>query len=672
DGLMRVVEGISSGAIRCVAIDTTAPSQFAHELLNANPYAFLDDAPLEERRARAVSMRRTLPASMQADAGRLDPSAIAAVRADCWPDPRDEHEMHDLLYQTVALPATLLQKLEASHWTFLLERLERNGRASTLHVGPRLWWIAAENLAEATLCFRSDVNVTDTVTRGRVAMKLLQGWLPFLGPVTANSIALLLGLPTAGVFQNLLQLEMQGTILRGSFDNAAVTSPADFDIEWCERHLLQRIHRLTIGKLRKQIEPASPAVYMRWVLGWQHLAPQSQLSGEQGVLQALMQLEGFEAPAIEWEKSLLARRVSGYDPRWLDQLCLSGAVGWGRISPHPAWSTAEGGAPRRVRPTGMSPISFCIRETAAWLDEALKDQAVDEAKLRRSLSSEALQIRSTLEDRGACFMEELQRTTHMTMEQVEHGLWELTAAGLAAADGFDQLRAIMDPKRKSAAHIQRLSNPTKRVRSAAGRWYLLRNATTVAADASEQARCKDEALESAARVLLRRYGVVFRDVMTRETAMPSWRELLNVLRRLEARGEVRGGRFVSGFSGEQYALPEAVESLRMARLRGADGIAAEKIDVAAADPMNLVDIVVPGKRSSAISGRTVSYQDGRPAAEMTAKPIEMEIGTSCRQPRSGGVRKTIARKKQMLSAGYVGNGTDSHSERSRQESLFPG
>ena len=338
---------------------------------------------------------------------------------------------------------------------------------------------------------------------------------------------------------------------------------------------MQRIHRLTIGNLRKQIEPASAAVYMQWVLAWQHLAPQSQLIGEQGVLQVLSQLEGFEAPAVEWEQSLLAHRVTGYDPRWLDQLCLSGAVGWGRVSPHPAWSAAEGGAPRKVVPTGMSPITFYIRETALWLDAVLENQSVDEAKLRQSLSQEAQQIRTRLEDRGACFVEELQRTIDLTTEQVEHALWELTAAGLAAADGFDQLRVIMDSKRKSAAHVQRMKNPGTRLRSAAGRWYLLRNAAILNTAASQQARIDDQAMESAAWVLLRRYGVLFRDLLKRETTMPTWRELLGVLRRLEARGEVRGGRFVSGFSGEQYALPEAVESLRLVRTRSADATNAD-------------------------------------------------------------------------------------------------
>ncbi|MES2221582.1 MAG: DEAD/DEAH box helicase, partial [Acidobacteriota bacterium] len=669
-GLKRVLEGIANGTIHCVAIDTTAPSQFAHELLNANPYAFLDDAPLEERRARAVSMRRTLPASMQGDAGRLDPAAIAVVRAECWPELRDVHEMHDLLYQVVALPVDLLQQKENYSWTALLQRLERSGRARILENRAGGCWVATENLpAAASLCSEGEY-VTDTVTYRSAVMQLVQGWLQILGPVTSNSLAQLLSVPAADVFSKLLELEMQGTILRGTFENSVAPLASNFDIEWCERRLLQRIHRLTIGNLRKQIEPASATVYMQWVLGWQHLAPQSQLSGEQGVLQALSQLEGFEAPAIEWEQSLLARRVTGYDPRWLDQLCLSGAVGWGRVSPHPAWSAGDGSAPRRVVPTGMSPITFYLRETALWMDAVLESQSVDEAKLRQSLSPEAQQIRTRLEDRGACFVEELQRSTDLTTEQVEHALWELTAAGLAAADGFDQLRAIMDSRRKSAAYVQRIKEPGKRVRSAAGRWYLLRNAATSHAAPSQKARLDDQALESAAWVLLRRYGVVFRDLLKRETTMPKWRELLGVLRRLEARGEVRGGRFVSGFSGEQYALPEAVESLRLARTRK-DATTADTIAVAAADPMNLVEIVIPGKRESAISGRVVTYRGGKSESETASGTPEPASLANRPRTRNLPPRQVSARKALIPSGERRRHGIDAPPDRGRQERLFP-
>jgi len=404
---------------------------------------------------------------------------------------------------------------------------------------------------------------------------------------------------------------MQGLLVRGAFESAA--TDVEHEIEWCERRILQRIHRLTLGTLRKQIEPVTPSIYMRWLLGWQHLGPQTQLVGEEGLLQALAQLEGFEAPAIEWERTLLPARVANYDPRWLDALCLSGAIGWGRVSPHPAWSVGEGTAPRRVIPTNAAPITFFLRESADWLPHALATHSVEDAILAQALSADAIAVRAILRLRGACFANDLQRLLSLTRQQTQHALWELATAGLASADGFDQLRGMMDPRRKSAA-----STDTKRAaRTTAGRWALLCpeaeptpiTRTTAAerqAAAISRARHADAAHESAARMLLKRYGVLFRDVLERESNAPKWRDLLNILRRLEARGEIRGGRFVSGFGGEQFALPEAVESLRLTRRIDSQ----HEIAVAAADPMNLAGIVVPGPRTPAVPGRQIRFRNG--------------------------------------------------------------
>jgi ATP-dependent Lhr-like helicase len=447
-----------------------------------------------------------------------------------------------------------------------------------------------------------------------VALKqCAQGWLQLLGPTSASAFAQRLGLDPGAVFQAFLAMEMQGLLMRGAFEHPAAQEPSakgnpDHAIEWCERRILQRIHRLTLAAARKQVEPVTPAVYMRWLLGWQHVAPQTQLSGEEGLLQALRQLEGFEAPAVEWERTLLPARVANYDPRWLDQLCLSGAVGWGRISPHPAWSDGDGAAPRRVIPTNAAPITFYIRETAQWLPHALAQQSVDEKLLAAALSPEALRIRELLQQRGACFANDLQRVTGLTRQQTAHALWELATAGLAAADGFDHLRALMDPRRKSTTPESSSKRPT---RTTAGRWSLL-NWSLVnqeqphASDPIAQARRTDAALESFARMLLARYGILFRNLLARESNSPKWRALLGILRRLEARGEVRGGRFVTGFGGEQFALPEAVESLREARKHESQ----HEIGVAAADPLNLAGIVLPGERVAAVPGKQVRYRDG--------------------------------------------------------------
>jgi ATP-dependent Lhr-like helicase len=407
-------------------------------------------------------------------------------------------------------------------------------------------------------------------------------------------------------------MEMQGLLMRGAFEYPATEEP--HDIEWCERRILQRIHRRTVATLRKQIEPVTPAVYMRWLLTWQHLAPQTQLSGEEGVFEALRQLEGFEAPAIEWERTLLPARVANYDPRWLDALCLSGAVGWGRVSPHPAWSAGDGSAPRRVIPTNAAPITFYIRETADWLPHSLAQQCVEEAKLAAALSPEALLLRTLLQQRGACFANDIQRIANLTRQQTQHALWELATAGLAAADGFDQLRAIMDPRRKSSTTE---TSGRRATRSSAGRWSLLCEEIHAAATPIEQARQTDRALESAAKMLLARYGVLFRDLLVRESNAPRWRDLLNILRRLEARGEIRGGRFLSGFGGEQYALPEAVESLRAARTRESQDV----IAVAAADPLNLAGIVIPGERVPAVPGKQLFYRNGSLHMQESNQPL---------------------------------------------------
>ena len=623
EGLKDVLRGIASGAIRCLAVDTPVPSQFAHELLNAMPYAFLDDAGAEERRAKAVTLRRGLPSSVAEDAGRLDQAAIDTVRGQIWPDVRDEHELHDLLLGLVALPLAVLdgREKETAHWPEFSLRLAQAGRVRTVDLAGQPCWVAVERLPHTGRIWGEEGNVADSATKQDGVADLVRGWLQMLGPVTADSLASLLRVVAAEVYQAFLAMEMQGLLLRGVFEHAATDEP--HEIEWCERRILQRIHRLTLGTLRKQVEAVAPAVYLRWLLGWQHLAPQTQLAGEEGVLEALRQLEGFEAPAVEWERTLLPARVAAYDPRWLDALCLSGAVGWGRVSPHPAWSVGDGAGPRRVIPTNAAPITFYLRETADWLPHALAAQCVDTANLDRALSAEALTVRSLLAARGACFTNDLQRIAALTRAQTHHALWELATAGLAAADGFDQLRAMMDPRRKSETG----ETPGKRAaRSSAGRWSLLceaahapqpkpeRHSPMAREQAIAEARRTDAAHESAARMLLQRYGILFRDLLARESNAPKWRDLLGILRRLEARGEARGGRFVNGFGGEQFALPQAVDSLRASRNRESHDV----VMVAGADPMNLVGIVLPGERVPGVPGRQVRYCNGLVVVEENA------------------------------------------------------
>jgi ATP-dependent Lhr-like helicase len=429
-------------------------------------------------------------------------------------------------------------------------------------------------------------------------------------------------------------MEASGTVLRGNFTGATdkrtgVSAPHESETEWCERRLLARIHRLTVGMLRKQIEPVTPAAFMRWLMRWQHVAPGTQVVGERGTMEVLQQLQGFEIPANAWERQVLARRIADYDPAWLDQLCLTGAVGWGRLSPHPATvdsggkanangdrGEAEEGAAaprqRRVIPTSVAPITFFVREEADWMiprenphPSASSGPAFSQktremghpdlnSSEHRGLGHGAQLVLEFLRQRGASFFADIVRSTGKLKAEIETALWELVAAGVVTADGFDNLRALIDPKRRAGQGSGRSTRP----RHSSGRWALLH------ADVAVE---RPRAVEAACWMLLRRYGIVIRDLLARESNLPPWRELLMGFRRLEDRGEIRGGRFVDGFLGEQFALPVAVESVRGMRSLPLSG---EMVTLSAADPLNLIGILVPGERVPAISGRTVSYRDG--------------------------------------------------------------
>jgi len=486
DGLAEVLRGIEQGRIRCLAVDTPVPSQFSHEILNANPYAYLDDAPLEERRARAVEMRRVLPASVLEEVGALDPSAIAQVQQEAWPDVRDADELHDVLHTLVMVPEKTGRPLSvvgsqlvgsplAANWETFFDRLQRENRAVVAEdLGVR-YWVAAERLewlramhpanqgtGDAT---RDAASRVSTLGLDDAVLTAVQGWMTHLGPTTASEIGELLGLPATEIEKALLRMEASGAILRGKFRPAAPHEP---ETEWCERRLLARIHRLTVATLRKQIEPVKAAQFMNWLMRWQHLAPGTQVRGEHGTLEVIRQLQGFEIPASAWERFVLARRISDYDPAHLDQLCLAGAVGWGRLSPHPATLEATGndGNRRRVIPTRVAPIAFFVREDADWL-RARHPGAEDSAT--SFLSPVAQAVLELLKQRGALFFPDMVRATGRLKAEVETGLWELVAAGLVTADGFENLRALVTPKSTSGSGLGKVRRP----RHAPGRWSLL-------------------------------------------------------------------------------------------------------------------------------------------------------------------------------------------------------
>jgi ATP-dependent helicase Lhr and Lhr-like helicase len=628
EGLKTVLRRIRSGELKCVAVDTPVPSVFSHEILNSNPYAFLDDAPLEERRARAVELRRSLPEAVLKEVGGLDPAAIAEVRADAWPDVRDADELADALHTLIALPEDLRApdgRPPAEAWLPFFERLHASNRATRANVEDVWFWLSAEKAKAFRAIYPTaqfEIELPDVPgdapPKDDALKHMLTGWLSHLGPVTSSAVASFLRLPVADVENTLLRIEASGLILRGNFEKLATD-----ERQWSERRLLARIHRLTLGTLRKQIEPVTAAVFMRWLLRWQHVAPGSQLREERGALQILRQLQGFEIPASAWERQVLSRRVAEYDPKFLDQLCLTGAVGWGRLSPHPAMLTTRVGAPsdnadgtqndadttrRRVVPTSVAPITFFVRDDSDWMALPSVRSAHQEAEQEiKGLSPAAREVLEFLRTRGASFFADIVRGAARLKAEVETGLWELVAAGLVTADGFDNLRALIDPKRRAGQG----SGKTNRPRHSSGRWSLLYPLPD-----EEPAR----ALESVAKMLLDRYGVVFRELLVRESILPRWRDLLITFRRMEDRGEIRGGRFISGFIGEQYALPIAVESLRALKMLPPSG---ETVTISAADPLNLAGIIVPGERVPAISGRYVSFRDGVLVENPDVVPISM-------------------------------------------------
>jgi ATP-dependent Lhr-like helicase len=555
EGLKRVLEGLENGTIRRVAVENAMPSVFSHEILNANPYAFLDDAPLEERRARAVQLRST--SRTEVANGILDPAAIDQVANEVWPDPRNVDEVHDALLTFIKGPAV-------PEWSVWFEELRNAGRAFYVLPG---FWVATE---------RRDV-VDDTLATVR-------GWMECLGPTTASELARRLALDIGDVQIALAALESEGQIFQGHYrDTRALDTrlpAASGEVEWCNRRILARIHHLTLGKLRREIAPVTAAQFHQFLARWQHLAPGTQLHGADGAMQIVRQLQGFEIPASAWEENVLGRRVADYGPENLDDLCLSGEVAWARLSPHPALADAE----RHVRPTRIAPISFFLREDADWLIDP-SFGLVETV----GLSHAGRDVFEALSARGASFFGDLVRETRRLPSEVEDALWELTAGGLVTADGFENLRALIDPKRRRGEG----RGHTRRPRHAAGRWALVTRSSVVIAP--------DDRVKKFAAQLLLRWGVLFRDLLARETVAPPWRELLPALRRMEAQGEIRGGRFVSGFTGEQFARPEAIDLLRSVRRDAPEG--QDPVEVAPADPLNLVGIILPGARVSAISVR---------------------------------------------------------------------
>ncbi len=607
DGLIAVLRRIHSGEIRCIARDLPEPSPLAHEILNARPYAFLDDAPLEERRTQAVYTRRAFEPSSADDLGVLDPAAIERVRAEAWPEIQHPDELHDTL-----VTSGFLTEAEGAPWAGFMDELTGGGRAArveSVRDGPVLW-VATERLPEAAL-------LSDPGAREPAVRELLRGRLGIIGPTTARDLAATLAVPEIEAEAAIIALEAEGVVLRGRFTPRAGGTAAV--LEWCDRRLLARIHRYTLNRLRAEIEPVSPADFMRFLFAWQRVDPEHRASGLEGLAAVVAQLDGFELPAAAWESDVLAGRLEEYDPALLDTLSLTGRVGW-----------AAGQRGRGAGPIRSTPIALFQREHAGeWLAGRTSEE-------QPALPSNAARVREILEQRGASFFHELVPLSGLLPTQVEGALGELAGLGLVTSDSFAGLRALITPssKRKPIKGGRRRQRTVPYGIESAGRWALIGCGAAGQPDGNDP-------VEYTARMLLNRYGVVFKRLLARETGMPAWRELLLAYRRLEARGEIRGGRFVSGMSGEQFALPDAVGKLRAMRRQEARG---GLIAVGAADPLNLTGIITPGERIATATRSRILYRDGVPVLALErgeVKPVGPSVSAPTPEMVQALVRKQI-------------------------------
>jgi ATP-dependent helicase Lhr and Lhr-like helicase len=610
--LEAVLGRIHRGELTCVSRDTPEPSVFCHDILNARPYAFVDDAPLEERRTQAVQTRR---AGSPNEMGALDAAAIERVRDEVRPDPRDADELHDALLTS----GFLLDREVDRPWA---DELAAARRATRARIDETTMWVAAERLPEV-LAVHPHAALDPAIaappsrasrawTRGEALVELLRGRIAIVGPTTVDDVSASSAVPSSDVDEALLALESEGAVLRGSF------TPGSRALEWCDRRLLARIHRYTLNRLRAEISPVSPAEYMRFLFAWQHVDQGSRLSGIEGLRAVIGQLDGLELPAAAWARHVLPARVENFDRGWLDMLCLTGEVGWARVSSGP------------TQVVGATPIALFLRSHAdTWA--ALR--VPDAGSIQHAVSTEpaytaaAEKVLQHLRVRGASFAHEIRTACEVDADACYVALGELVAAGLVTSDSFAGLRAIVSSAQRKDA-------------DRAGRWSLLPAGSSTS---------RDDAVRALAWVLLARYGVVFRRVIARETIGVPWRELVRVYRTLEARGEIRGGRFVSGMSGEQYALPDAVDRLREVRRSSPDDAL---ITIAAADPLNLTGIVTFGDRIRTASGNRIVYRNGVPLAALegdmlrTLSHIDSSIAAD--------VAAAAAGRRVPVLSGYVG------------------
>ncbi|MEX0663562.1 MAG: DEAD/DEAH box helicase [Acidimicrobiia bacterium] len=579
DGVRELLLGIESGEVSVHCVETTEPSVLAHEILTARPYAFLDDeGEVQNRRTTAVTLRRGLAVDLSA-IGALEPEAVERVRAEVAPDPTHSDDLHDLLSSLVVTRAR-------DEWRSLWGELQARNRGQVIERDGDELWCTTELHADAERALNGD---DDEVTA------VLRGHLEISGVTTSDALCELTTLPVARVSAGLAALEREGFALQGRYPAGGAST------EWVSRRLLARMHSYSRRTRRESVTAVTAQDFMRFVLRWQHVAPGTQLAGEAGLVAAINQLQGYEAAAVAWESELLARRVRGYQPAQLDQLCHEGQVGWLRLTPRAGDDTRiTPGAPSKA-----TPISVVFRDDLFWLLEAARI-GVDPVEPPIGATAEILEV---LRERGACFAGELAAATNRLPDDIDRALWDGVARGLVTSDGFGAIRARLagGSRGLETRRLSRLMRGGRPGAAGAGRWSLVQ--------AAGPALERDEVAEAVAELLLNRWGVVFRDLAVHDSIRFPWREVQWALRRLEDRGLVRGGRFVSGFSGEQYALPAAIEQLAQVRRAPRNG---ESVVVNATDPLNLVGVIVSGPGVSAIRTRTVTYVDGLPEGTVPA------------------------------------------------------
>ncbi|WP_133645769.1 DEAD/DEAH box helicase [Paraburkholderia flava] len=609
DGWLRLLRRMEAGEVALVTRELPAPSPLAAEILTAKPYAFLDDAPLEERRTQAVLNRRWTDPESADDLGALDADAIASVRDEAWPQVRDADEMHEALTGLACITDAEAQQNEG--WPAWLEALAHAGRATRMQIAQHdALWVAAERLAGLHAIYPAapikpsiepPKGYADPWTEDDAIVDVVRARLTGYGPLAVSAIARPLALPASAIALALTRLEAEGYVMRGRF------TPGAREEEWCERHLLARIHRYTVRRLRREIEPVERHDFMRFLFEWQHVSPSTRGEGRDALAGVLDQLEGFEASAGAWEDDILPARLKDYSVTSLDELCRSGKIVWTRLTDR----ARAASAPVRSTPVVLLPR----RDLAVW-------SALPDSSQAAALSPRAQRVHDVLAQHGAMFFDELLTDVHTLRIELENALGELVAAGLVNSDSFAGLRALLKPVAKRNAYYGSRRGRVGALIGGmddAGRWALLRRPSTVLEPTTTNTRRPTfdaDVLEHVAMTLLRRYGVVFWRLLEREAEwLPPWRDLLRVYQRLEARGQVRGGRFVNGPSGEQFALPEAIPLLRETRRHAEDGL---YVCVGGTDPLNLLGTLLPGDKVPAVAGNRVLYRDGVPVATLVA------------------------------------------------------